>query len=62
MYAIELKHPLNRQHPEQMHSFVKDIKFLEEFQERGFSRTAAVSFVSDKPFYEGRNMREIGIK
>ena len=25
MYAIELKHPLNGQHPEQMYSFVKDI-------------------------------------
>jgi len=55
IYAIELKHPLNGQHPEQMYSFVKDIKFLEELKERGFSRTAAVSLVSDKPFYEGRN-------
>ena len=25
-YAIELKHPLNGQYPEQMYSFVKDIK------------------------------------
>jgi len=55
IYAIELKHPLNGQHPEQMYSFVKDIKFLEELKERGFSRTAAVSLVSDKPFYKGRN-------
>jgi hypothetical protein len=54
-YAIELKHPLNGQYPEQMYSFVKDIKFVEELKDRGFNKTAAVALVSDKPFYEGRN-------
>lgn len=29
-YAIELKYPLNGQHPEQMYAFTKDIKFMEE--------------------------------
>lgn len=54
-YAIELKHPLNGQYPEQMYSFVKDIKFLEELKDRGFNKTAAVTLVSNRPFYEGRN-------
>lgn len=43
-YAIELKFPNNGQHPEQMYSFVKDVKFMEEVKERGFTKTAAVVF------------------
>lgn len=58
-YAIELKHPLNGQHPEQMYSFVKDIKFMEELKDRGFKKTAVVTLVSDRPFYEGRNNQGI---
>jgi hypothetical protein len=54
-YAIELKCPLNGQYPEQMYSFVKDIKFMEELKSRGFTKTATVTLVSDRPFYEGRN-------
>ena len=54
-YAIELKCPLNGQYPEQMYSFVKDIKFMEELKDRGFNKTAVVILVSDRPFYEGRN-------
>jgi hypothetical protein len=54
-YAIELKHPLNGQYPEQMYSFVKDIKFMEELKENGFKKNALVTLVSDRPFYEGRN-------
>ncbi|MBI6873309.1 hypothetical protein I6U51_11420 [Clostridium aciditolerans] len=54
-YAIELKCPLNGQYPEQMYSFVKDIKFMEELKDRGFTKTAAVALVSDRPFHEGRN-------
>ena len=53
-YAIELKCPLNGQHPEQMYAFVKDIKFMEELVERGFTNTACVVLVSDRPFYEGK--------
>ena len=58
-YAIELKHPLNGQYPEQMYSFVKDIKFMEELKDRGFNKTAAVTLVSDRPFYEGRSNQGI---
>lgn len=54
-YAIELKHPLSGQYPEQMYSFVKDIKFMEELKENGFIKNAVVALVSDRPFYEGRN-------
>ena len=53
-YAIELKYPLSGQYPEQMYSFVKDIKFMEELKERGFNKTACVVLVSDRPFYEGK--------
>ncbi|WML32441.1 hypothetical protein RCG24_11565 [Neobacillus sp. OS1-32] len=58
-YAIELKCPLNGQYPEQMYSFVKDIKFTEELKSRGFTKTATVTLVSDRPFYEGRNNKGI---
>lgn len=58
-YAIELKYPLNGQYPEQMYSFVKDIKFMEELKERGFNKTVCVTLVSAKPFYEGRNNQGI---
>lgn len=54
-YAIEFKCPLNGQYPEQMYSFVKDIKFMEELKIRGFTKTATVVLVSDRHFYEGRN-------
>jgi hypothetical protein len=53
-YAIELKYPLNGQHPEQMYSFAKDIKFMEEVKDRGFTKTACVVLVSDKLFYSGK--------
>ena len=58
-YAIELKHPLNGQYPEQMYSFVKDIKFMEELKENGFTKTAVVVLVSDRPFYQGRSNQGI---
>lgn len=58
-YAIELKHPLNGQYPEQMYSFVKDIKFMEELKESGFTKTAVVVLVSNRPFYEGRSNQGI---
>lgn len=53
-YAIELKCPINGQYPEQMYSFIKDIKFMEELLERGFTKAACVALVSGSPFYEGR--------
>ena len=58
-YAIELKHPLNGQYPEQMYSFVKDIKFMEELKESRFTKTAVVVLVSNRPFYEGRSNQGI---
>ena len=38
-YAIELKFPRNGQVPEQMYSFVKDIRFMEELKHFGFTNT-----------------------
>ena len=58
-YAIELKCPLNGQYPEQMYSFVKDIKFMEQLKERGFTKTCCVTLVSDKPFYQGKGNKGI---
>lgn len=57
--AIELKHPLNGQYPEQMFSFIKDIKFLEELMEKGFTKCISLVLVKDKLFYEGK--KEEGI-
>ncbi len=54
-YAIELKHPLNGQYPEQMYAFVKDIKFNEELLKLSFTKTFAVVLVKDRPFYTGNN-------
>lgn len=52
-YAIELKYPLNGQHPEQMFAFIKDIKFMEQLKEKGFDRTYCLTMVEDKNFYSG---------
>jgi hypothetical protein len=54
-YAIELKCPLNGQYPEQMYSFVKDIKFMEQLKQLGFVKTYCVTLVADIPFYSGKN-------
>lgn len=51
--AIELKHPLNGQYPEQMFSFIKDIKFLEGLIDAGFSKCLSLVLVKDRLFYEG---------
>ncbi|MBQ9682516.1 MAG: hypothetical protein IJV35_04525 [Neisseriaceae bacterium] len=60
-YAIELKFPRNGQHPEQMYSFVKDIKFMEELQDNEnlkykeklcFTNTYVLTLVDDDLFYK----------
>ena len=53
-HAIELKYPLNGQYPEQMFSFVKDIKFIEELKAAGFDSTYCLTLVQDKNFYSGQ--------
>jgi len=53
IYAIELKFPNNGQYPEAMYSIVKDIKFIEELKEEGFTKNAVIIFVLDKLFYGG---------
>lgn len=53
-YAIELKFPQNGQYPEQMFSFAKDIRFMEELKEAGFSATYCLTLVRDKAFYSGK--------
>ncbi|MBP5444534.1 MAG: hypothetical protein J6Y28_00040 [Acholeplasmatales bacterium] len=52
-YAIELKYPKNGQYPEQMFSFIKDIKFMEEVKELGFTSTYVMTIVDDHNFYTG---------
>ena len=52
-FAVELKYPLNGQHPEQMFSFVKDICFMEQLRLQGFDRTYCLTVVKDKKFYDG---------
>lgn len=54
-YAIELKFPRNGQYPETMFSFIKDIAFMEQAKELGFTATFCVCLVDDKNFYSGKN-------
>ena len=53
-YAVELKYPRNGQHPEQMYSFIKDIKFMEQLKEAGFKNTYCMTMVdkSDHLFFK----------
>lgn len=53
LYAIELKYPRNGQYPEQMYAFTKDILFMEQLKENGFTQTCAVALVEERPYYEG---------
>lgn len=54
-YAIELKFPRNGQVPEQMYSFIKDIKFMEELRSQDFvfCGAACITLVDDALFYDG---------
>ncbi|MDW0115064.1 hypothetical protein QT711_18030 [Sporosarcina saromensis] len=58
-YAIELKFPKNGQHPETMFNFAKDIKFMEQIKNHGFTHTYAITFAEDKLFYSGINIAGI---
>lgn len=57
--AIELKYPDNGQYPEQMFSFIKDIKFMEELKDAGFNSTYCLTLVRDKCFYSGQKQEEV---
>ncbi|RDE70780.1 hypothetical protein [Aggregatibacter segnis] len=50
-YAIELKFPTNGQVPEQMYAFIKDIKFMEQVKESGFTGAFSVCLVNNSEFY-----------
>ena len=55
-YAIELKFPRNGQYPEQMYSFVKDIKFMEDVKNIGkATKTFVVTLVDDEKFYSNNS-------
>jgi len=54
--AIELKMPMHGQVPEQMYSFIKDIKFLEELKTSGkFSLCYLLVITNDHNFWSGQN-------
>lgn len=50
-HCIEIKYPTNGQYPEQMFSMCKDIKFLEELVDAGFSDSYCLVVVNDPLFY-----------
>lgn len=52
--AIELKFPTNGQYPEQMFSFAKDIKFLEELKKKHFKTNLFITFANDKNFWSDK--------
>lgn len=51
--VIELKFPRNGQYPESMFGFCKDIAFLEQLSEAGFTSAYFLAFADDKLFYSG---------
>lgn len=53
-HCIEIKYPTNGQYPEQMFSMCKDIKFLEELVETGFSDSYCLVVVNDQLFYNNK--------
>ena len=59
IYAIELKYPRNGQYPEQMYAFIKDIAFMEQLKNHGFTQTCAIVLVETKPFYSGMQVNGI---
>ncbi len=58
-YAIELKFPRNGQHPEQMYSSCKDIRFLEQLCENGFTSCLFIMVADDSLFYQGDASKNI---
>lgn len=52
--AIEIKFPTNGQYPEQMFSFCKDIKFLEQLSEKGFRNNLFIAFANDSNFWNNK--------
>ncbi len=58
-YCIELKYPTNGQVPEQMFSMCKDIKFLEQLRNRGFTQCYSVNLVQDPSFYNSNKSEGI---
>jgi len=57
--CIELKYPKNGQYPEQMFSFCKDIKFMEQVKRAGFKKTFVIIFADDECFYNPKNSSKI---
>lgn len=53
--AVELKFPRNKQVPEQMFNFCKDIVFLEQLKKQGMSKGYFLAFSEDKAFYSGKS-------
>ncbi|CDX00850.1 Hypothetical protein DPCES_0963 [Desulfitobacterium hafniense] len=58
-YCIEIKYPNNGQYPEQMFSICKDIKFLEQLQEHGFSKSYELVIVSSDLYYINKGGSDI---
>lgn len=58
-HAIELKFPRNGQHPEQMYSSCKDIRFLEQLCENGFTSCLFIMVADDPLFYQGDASKKI---
>jgi len=55
--AVELKYPRNGQHPEQMFSFIKDVKFLEQLVFGGCVNLGIAVFLADDHlFWRGEKL------
>ncbi len=52
--AIEIKFPSNGQYPEQIFSFCKDIKFLEQLKDCGFENNLFLVFTNQRNFWSNK--------
>lgn len=50
-HCIEIKFPVNGQHPEQMFKICEDIRFLEQLTEAGFRESYSLVLTADHLFY-----------
>ena len=52
--AIEIKFPTNGQYPEQMFSFCKDVKFLEQLHDEGFQNNIFLALAINQNFWNDK--------
>lgn len=58
-YAIELKFTSDKKRLTNMYHFVKDVKFMEQLKQNGFTHTYCIALVQNKNYYQGNDKEGI---